>query len=274
MFQLISAQKIIDSSASEKPSWTIEPPSGKYYDYYTGIGSSPNSLSSAKEQAIANVLSEIIMEGKITANSRIRTLHEQSNEGIISEVSREIQQTGEATSIEGLKKEEEYWQTVKTTSGLFYQHWILMRIPKPEYVGMDLTIKQGYGFAPVWRSVLVPGWGQFYKGENKKGRRFMTFEAVTLSTAFISFYISQNYNRKAENERDSDRRKFYNDWSNTAYTIGTVSGIIGVVTYCYNIFDSITSKGAKKYAQIENDTGKVVVTITNEQESINLTSQY
>lgn len=251
MLQLISAQKVIDHSTSEKPIWTIEPPTGKYYLYYTGVGSSPNSLSGAKEQAIANVLSEIIMEGKITADSRIHTFHEQSNQGIVSEVSREIQQTGAATSIEGLRKEEEYWQTVKTQSGILYQYWILMKIPKPEFAGLDLSIKQGYGITPVLKSVIVPGWGQFHKGESKKGWRFLITETVFVSSFFISNYFSINYSIKAENERDYDRRKFYNDWSNRSYTIGTVSGILASAIYVYNIFDSITSKGTKKYAHLQ-----------------------
>lgn len=81
--QLIFAQRVVDRSASELPPWTTEPPVGKYFTYYSGVGSSPNSLSDAKEQSIANVLSEIIMEGEISAESRIETFQQQSKEGII-----------------------------------------------------------------------------------------------------------------------------------------------------------------------------------------------
>jgi len=260
----------VDQSASNKPIWTIEPPSGKYYIYYTGVGSSPNSLSGAKEQAIANVLSEIIMEGKITADSRIRTFHEQSNQGIVSEVSREIQQTGTATAIEGLRKEEEYWQTIKTPSGILYQYWILMKIPKSEFAGLDLNIDQNYGFAPVWRSTMVPGWGQFYKGESKKGWRFLISETALVSSFFISNYFSQNYSQKAESERDYDRRKFYNDWSNRSYTIGTVSGILAGVIYCYNVFDAISTKGAKRYAQTKIEPYLVCVALGEQQITMNI----
>ncbi len=246
--QLIFAQRVVDRSASELPPWTTEPPVGKYFTYYSGVGSSPNSLSDAKEQSIANVLSEIIMEGEISAESRIETFHQQSKEGIISEVSREIQQTGTSTTIAGLRKEEEYWQTVQTGNGLLYQYWILMKIPKPEYVGLDISLKQGYGFAPVWRSTLVPGWGQFYKGEKQKGLRLLGSEAALTSAFVITQHLSQSYSRKASDERDTDRRKLYNDWSNRSYTISMISGIMAGVVYVYNIFDAVTAKGAKKYA--------------------------
>lgn len=246
--QLIFAQRVVDRSASELPSWSTEPPSGVYFTYYSGVGSSPNSLSDAREQSIANVLSEIIMEGEIIAESRIETFHQQSNEGIISEVSREIQQTGTSTTIAGLRKEEEYWQTVKTGDGLLYQYWILMKIPKPEYTGFDLTVEQGYGFAPVWRSTLVPGWGQFHKGEKKKGLRLMGSEAAFITMFLVANHFSRDYNRKASSERDTDRRKFYNDWSNRSYTISVIGGIMAGVVYIYNIFDAVAAKGAKKYA--------------------------
>lgn len=244
----ISAQKIVDSSPKIKPSWLIQTPKGKYFKYYSGMGSSQNSLADAREQAIASVLSEIVMEGEIVVSSVIRDFYQEKNSEIISDVSREILQKGTSTIIKGLSKEEEYRQTQKTTNGLLYECWILMKAPKPEYIGFDIPAQKGYGFSPVWRSALIPGWGQFHKGEPQKGWRFLISETACVSSFFISNYFSQNYSRKAENERDYDKRKFYNDWSNRSYTIGTVSGIVAGAIYIYNVFDSVTSKGEKRYA--------------------------
>jgi len=244
----ISAQKIVDSSPKIKPSWLIQTPKGKYFKYYSGMGSSQNSLADAREQAIASVLSEIVMEGEIVVSSVIRDFYQEKNSEIISDVSREILQKGTSTIIKGLSKEEEYWQTKKTTNGLLYECWILMKLPKPEYIGFDIPAQKGYGFSPVWRSALIPGWGQFQKGEPQKGWRFLISETACVSSFFISNYFSRNYSRKAENERDYEKRKFYNDWSNRSYTIGTVSGIVAGAIYIYNVFDSVTSKGAKRYA--------------------------
>jgi len=262
------AQKIIEQSSSKKPSWLIEPPSGKYFNYYSGVGSSQITLSGAKEQAIANLLSEIIMEGEIVAGSEIKTFHQQSSAGIISEVSREIQQTGKTTKIQGMQKEEEYWQTMKTQNGIVYRYWILMKVPKPGFEGFVLSVEQGYGFTPVLKSMVVPGWGQLHKGEQKKGWRFLVSETVFVSSFFISNYFSHNYSRKAENEQDYENRLFYNDWSNRSYTIGTVSGIIAGAIYAYNIFDAVTSKGAKKYALNETKPVTIFAGLSNKQPTI------
>ena len=168
---ILFAQKVIDSSTEKRPTWSIEPPTGKYFRYFSGMGSSNNSLSDAKQQAISDVLSEIIMEKRITAKSEIKTFQEQSNSEIISKVSREIQQTGMSTTIDGLLKEEDYWEIAKVHKGSIYRFWILMKFPKPEYNGFDLammTVKQSYGVFPIVKSVFVPGWGQIHKKEKKK----------------------------------------------------------------------------------------------------------
>ncbi len=242
------AQHVIETSLPKPPTWLKEPPTGTYYTYYSGIGSSSLSLSDAKEQAIANVLSEIIMGGEITAKSQITTYQQQSTLGNLSEVTREIQQTGRSTVIQGLQKEEEYWETIWKGSETIYRYWILMKKQKPEYAGYDLSVKQGYGFAPVWRSILVPGWGQIFKGENTKGIRLLGTEAILISTFLVSQNLSHNYSRKASLERDADRRTFYNRLSNRSYSIGMVSGLMAGVGYFYNVFDAITGQGVKKYA--------------------------
>ena len=76
----------------------------------------------------------------------------------------------------------------------------------------------------------------------------MGSEAGFVTIFLISNYFSRDYNRKASSEQDTDRRKFYNDWSNRSYTISIISGIMAGVVYTYNIFDAVTAKGAKKYA--------------------------
>lgn len=250
LYSFSYAQKIIDRASKDTPSWLMEPPSGEVFEYYTGVGSSPTSLEGAKEQAISNLLSEVIMEGTISAESKIKTFHQESNEGIISEVTREILQTGDNTIIRGLRKEEEYWQIVESEGQVIYQYWILMRLPKNSEFDFLVPIDQGYGFTPVLKSAIIPGWGQYHKGEYAKARRILVSETLLITFTTISFYLSEHYNSKAENETDLERRKFFNKWSHNSYSIGTVFGILSAAIYGYNIYDSIVAKGKKKYSFI------------------------
>ena len=135
----------------------------------------------------------------------------------------------------------------KTNRQQKYESRVLIRIP----LEINAPIKPQdptYGFAPVWRSSLVPGWGQFYKGENKKGFRLLLSDMALVSTYFIASYLSRDYNRRAFDVRDASRREFYNDWSNRSFTISSISGIMAGVIYIYNILDAISADGVKRYA--------------------------
>ena len=251
------AQKVIDSSAEERPSWSIEPPTGKYFRYFFGMGSSNNSLADAKQQAISDVLSEIIMEKRVTAKSEIKTFQAQSNNEIISKVSREIQQTGMSTTIDGLLKEEDYWEIAKVRKGSIYRFWILMKFPKPEYNGFDLSmmmVKQSYGIFPIVKSVFVPGWGQIHKKEKKKGLRFLTGFSVTLTAGIVSQSMSNNYAVDAQNADNGEWIDYYNTLSEQYYLASTISYILTGAIYGYNVYDAISSKGAKIYA-LNDDVG-------------------
>ena len=256
-FNSLYAQKVIDSSTEKRPTWSIEPPTGKYFRYFSGMGSSNNSLADAKQQAISDVLSEIIMEKRITAKSEIKTFQEQSNSEIISKVSREIQQTGMSTTIDGLLKEEDYWEIAKVHKGSIYRFWILMKFPKPEYNGFDLammTVKQSYGVFPIVKSVFVPGWGQIHKKEKKKGLRLLTGFAVTLTAGIVSQSMSNNYAVDAQNADTGEWIDYYNTLSEQYYLASTISYILAGSIYGYNVYDAISSKGAKIYA-LNDDVG-------------------
>lgn len=247
---------ILDSSASSKPTWVVSPPIGHQFKYYTGLGSSNTSLQQAQENAIGGVLQQLVEEG--TFNVQIKSSSEtgetilrrgtESSDIISDNFIREVVRTGTSKQIQGLKKIETYWQTVNTSKGLEYQFWVLIGISKP---GVDSNnfIQQGYGFAPVWRSTILPGWGQRYKGEIRKGNLLMISTLSTAAATFFSFYLSSVYGNKAETERDLDNRKYYNNWSSQTYSLGIATGLLAGGLYGYNIFDAISAPGAKKYAE-------------------------
>jgi len=248
--------KIVDSSADTKPPWVTEAPNGKVFRYYSGMGSSNTSLQQAQENAVGNILQQLVEEGtfnvSIESTTEVSETMHTSSSGTDFEISddfiREVIRTGTSKAIQGLQKEEEYWQSVNVSQSIEHQYWVLFKIPKPG-VDPNIFLKQGYGFAPVWRSTLLPGWGQRYKGEKRKGSRFLKAAASAGAATFLSFYMSDSYSQKAENERDIDNRNFYNDWSNRSYTIGIISGLITGGLYGYNIFDAMTASGQKRYAQ-------------------------
>jgi len=185
----LNAQKVIDSSSKQRPNWIKETPNGKFFNYYSGISSSKNSLDEAKNLAISDVLSEIIMQNEITVEGAITTFEEETEVELISRITKEIKLKGNSTIINGLEKEEEYWETIQTKTNILFRYWILMRIPQKRYINYSFSpndLKQTYGAIPIIKSLLIPGWGQIQKKETKKGILFLSGFAVTLTSGFIT----------------------------------------------------------------------------------------
>ncbi len=247
----VCSQKIIDSSSSNRPLWLAEPPEGKYYRYFSGIGNSSLSLSDAKQQAISDVLSEIIMEERVIASSKIKTYQQQTNSEIISIVSREIEQTGMSSTIEGLLKEEDYWEILKIKKNQMFRYWILMKIPKPEYSNFPLhsiKVDQSYGNIPILKSALVPGWGQIHKKEKKKGFRILGLFTASVFLGTTLKKISDNYEIDAQNANTGEWIDYYNTLAEQYYIGSAISFITAATIYGYNFYDAISSPGAKIYA--------------------------
>jgi len=247
----LSAQKVIDNSAKNRPNWVKEIPNGKFFNYYSGISSSKNSLDEAKNLAISDVLSEIIMQNEITVEGEITTFEEDSELELISRITKEIKLKGTSTSIKGLEKEEEYWETIQTETNILYRYWILMKIPKKKYINYSFSpdeLNQTYGLGPIIKSSFIPGWGQIQKKETTKGIIILSGFAVTLTTAFITNNISNSYEQDAKNANGAEWISYYNDLSDQYYLISMASFVLSGAIYGYNVFDVISSKGAKIYA--------------------------
>ena len=258
LFSFLFSNNLVSSSSESTPSWLTQAPAGTYFRYFSGMGFSDNSLYDAKQQAISDVISSIVMENSITATSEINTYQSQSSSEIISRVSREIQQSGFSTTINGLIKEEDYWEVIEKRKGLFfgdkytnYRYWVLMKYPKSGYEAIDdsmLEVNQSYGFTPILKSVIVPGWGQIHKGQKKEGLKFLTTFAITLTAAIITQNLSVNYEDDANNAIGGEWISYYNELSEQYFLASQISYILAGSIYGYNVYHSISTKGAKIYA--------------------------
>ncbi len=253
--------KVIDSSAEAKPSWVNETPTGKAYTYYSSMGSSNTSLQQAQENAIGGILQRLVEEGTFNVSiesttetsESIHTSSGKTQHQISDDFIREVVLTGTSKTISGLQKEEDYWQTAMADNGTIYQYWVLFRLSKP---GVDLSLlrKTGYGFSPVWRSAILPGWGQLYKKEKKKGKLLLAGFTLSIATAVTSQSLSSNYAIDAENADTGEWVDYYNTISEQYFLASTISYILAGTIYGYSAYDAISSEGAKIYAS-SDDTG-------------------
>ncbi len=253
------AQNLLESSTPKKPEWLSEPPKGESFIYYTGIGSSFESLEGAHKSAMSNILTQLTFENNTTIqvsstfkkeeNTKMQfngkediTFHENFIQVIKAD--------GEKITITGLKKEEEYWQKTRVNSGIEYQYWILMKVPKKGCAGRE--VKQGYGVSAVLRSAVVPGWGQLYKKEKAKGIIILAGTGSLVLGSVLAENQRSSYYTAAQQTTDIRIRKdnlaSADSWENVRN--GLMVG--AACAYIYNIVDAFTSRGAKKYAYIQD----------------------
>lgn len=105
-----------------------------------------------------------------------------------------------------------------------------------------------HGFSPVWRSAIVPGWGQLYKKDKTKGYILTgSTGLLVLGTVIADNQHSSYYNLAIQN-RDVRLRKSYlssaDTWENTRN--GFMIALAGV--YLYNLVDATIFKRDNEYA--------------------------
>lgn len=93
-------------------------------------------------------------------------------------------------------------------------------------------------------SCFIPGFGQFMKGEDNKGRAIIAASGLTLTAAIVTYAIADSKHNHylslgPEDIDDMDRAyDDYNRWRKSS--IITATAFVGI--YVYSIFDAILSR--------------------------------
>lgn len=240
-----------NSPTKSRPDWLKEKPISNNYSYYIGVGES-NSLQNAKQTAVNDVLYQLSnMAGvSISADYKTKISNHTFNDDVNTTMDFEavMVSTGERIRITGLRKEDEYWQG----RGTRYEYWVLMRKPKRKDVDPNYDMPQSYGAAPIWRSALMPGWGQIYKKQKKKGYVLLGSGVLFITGALISQNMySYNYNEAIKNIKHNETYLYYLDKADTWATIRNAAFVATGAIYIYSLIDAMASKGAKRYAYIK-----------------------
>lgn len=140
---------------------------------------------------------------------------------------------------------DEYW--TRDNSGTYYLT-TLYAISKPGVTPVfdDVERTTKYGALGLWRSAIVPGWGQFYKGSNLKGG--LILGGTVVLTGGIIFTESQrsDYVSKIAKVHDANIKRAYATKRDHYATgrnicIGTVAAL-----YIYNLIDAVVAPGARR----------------------------
>ncbi len=128
-------------------------------------------------------------------------------------------------------------------------YWFLCTVSKPyvhDVIYDKIEVSTKYGAAGLWRSAIVPVWGQMHKGSYLKGGLIMG--GIVAGAAGIAAAETQRgaYISKIGQTHDSKAKKFYANKADNLATVRNVCIGKAAAVYLYGLIDAIVAPGAKR----------------------------
>ena len=114
---------------------------------------------------------------------------------------------------------------------------------------------KGYGLRPLWRSALIPGWGQIYKGYKTKGKFLMIASLASASVSISAYVAAEKEGSLALSSRREADRKYHRDMEDLFRSVSLLSGIVTGGLYVYSLVDVAATPGKKLYAFVPSGGG-------------------
>lgn len=242
-----------EKSDKIKPRWlntSIWPKNSSFsYDVISTVAS---TLDEARKSAMADLISQAGLEGGATVKTDVKS---KTTEGSRYK-NNQISDSGEnyisvESTIAGMpaeltaKKIDEYWYRDKhgnyNLSTLYARGQINT---KPVFD--DVKITTSYGCTALWRSAIVPGWGQLYKGTTLKGGLIMGGTVACIGGIIYTDCMRNSYSNKINKTHNaSNKREYVNRRDNFTTARTACIGALGAL-YVYNLIDAIVAPGAKR----------------------------
>ena len=251
-FNLLTAQ----STISKKLPWVdgFFPTNSSIYNYVVVQGDG-TTLNEAQNKAVESLVFQLATEQGVSVSSntviKTQSLVRNQQEKFTTDYKDQIviNQDDFKTVF---SKIDEYYELIKDHSGkAMYRTWQLyvtglsasQKVPKILYSSKYNMSDAGF------RSLIVPGWGQFYKKQNLKGFLFISAGIASVGNAiYASNKHSYHINRSMETS-NLDLKKEYVKKANDFTTIKNISIAVAAVTWIWSAIDATSTDGAIRYTQ-------------------------
>lgn len=253
LLTLTSLSGFSQKSDREKPRWmhsSVEPSNSTFV--YDVVTSDATTLGEARDKALSALLIQSGLEGGQTVKTDVVSdAHEThiSQNGHTEKAGQETIRVhttlmGQPATLTA-KKIDEYWE--RKQDGTYHLTTLYARSQvdgTPRFDNVKLTTN--YGLHGLWRSAIVPGWGQLYKGSTLKGGLIMGGTVLCIGAVIYTECMRVSYNSKITKTHDANlKRKYADTRSNYATGRNICIGALCAL-YVYNIVDAIVAPGARR----------------------------
>lgn len=152
---------------------------------------------------------------------------------------------------------DEYWEIVDRGGNKNLVYYALFAVERKDAIADFSTISSvsSYGAHGLWRSAIVPGWGQFYKGSNIKGGLILGGTVAFVGGIIYTESMRQDYMNKINKTHNTNNMRAYKTRADN-FAMGRNICIGGLAAlYVYNIIDAIVAPGARHIVVRKNANG-------------------
>ncbi len=250
----VSAQKVISASEKIRPTWLSQgapTPTNNTFVYQVTESENKN-LEDAKGSCLLQ-LSTYVQQIRDIESTGVAEISYNNDNGNFSEsetynFSYEID--GRKISINS-KKYDEYWEYILYPNGdRIYRCYALYGVAKVATANFDnLRFTQKYGARGLVRSMVVPGWGQLYKGSKGKGAIILGGTVLAVGGIVVCENLRADYHNKMI-EQPTHALEYNSKATNCESARNVFIGATAAI-YIYNLVDALVANGAKRADVIE-----------------------
>lgn len=241
-----------------KPRWVGNAPRTDYYTFYFIEVSS--DMATSLEGARTSALKQLSANVERTDNISVTEIYVDKSQQKYSSSSGvkgygadsytfELRSEGMSEPIHS-RRIDEYWVSMRRggVNVLDYHAIYAVERKGKQADFSSIGVTNRYGASGLWRSAVIPGWGQFHKGSNLKGGLILGGCAVLVGG--IIFFDNQrsDYMKKISGTHDVSLIKSYSTKRDHYATARNVCIGAAAALYAYNLIDAVAAPGARRLA--------------------------
>lgn len=230
---------------ANRPKWTYSTPESVGSAYYY---KSERALGKTEEEATNKAFAKILQSASNTLGVAYDS--KMINDAVMSGGKVSVESQANNLPVSKVCEYSEY-------IGDGYQSFVLAQIARSANVSANFETftrcnETSFDFVPMVKSAVVPGWGQFSNGYQKKGGIFFFGEALLVVSAVFSDNQAANYLEKSNRSFQSQTREYYYGKSNDWKMIRNATGAGVLVVWALNLIDAATLSNVPKDALVKS----------------------
>lgn len=250
------------NSSSPKPRWLNGMPTPTNntfrYEMHSAISS---SLEGARAQTLDQIVGTSGLKNGVvvvTESSSKRKLNQHWVNGkltetydVDSEHRADVKGSEQTLYIE---KVAEYWEQ-RGGEYCYTAAYAKSELDRPPLFD-NVSLTRHYGARGFWRSMLIPGWGQIYKGSTLKGCTILGATAICAVGIVVTDNQRADYVKKINHTHDASLIKSYRTKRDHWTTGRNICIGATAALYIYNLIDALVVPGAERIVVHNYGRGK------------------